>query len=411
VSVVSFPAAFERYRSWCKLERGLRPATISSYRKDLYGFHAHLDGRPWWKATPRDLARYLDRPPAPGGRAKGGRLAANTRAAEASAVKSFFRWAHVAGLVGADRMRSFAIPKGGRPRPRALPLADVRTVLTAASSDPRLEVMCALAYYCGLRIGEIARARIEDLRLAADQPMLAVPEGKGGHPREVPVPAALAAILAGYLARPGTPGAGPLLENRRHPGEHVSPGAVGHAIADHMHALGIAESAHALRHSYATEALKAGKGANLYSVSKALGHASTQTTESTYVLGYSGEWAELAGQVPDPRASNGHRPLLEPAGLAALVPVDVADQLAAATATLERLGPEIARAVETLQKATTAAWLHAMGCSRAEDLARLDEAALPTDEQWEQAERALGIDRGWAAAHRLAGAMAKAGAS
>jgi len=73
-------------------------------------------------------------------------------------------------------------------------------------------------------------------------------------------------------------------------------------------------------------------------------------------------------------------------------------------ATLERLGPEVARAVDTLGKATTLAWLATLGLSRPEDLAGLgpgDPRLDHTDEEWEACEKALGIDRGWTLAYQL----------
>ena len=90
--------------------------------------------------------------------------------------------------------------------------------------------------------------------------------------------------------------------------------------------------------------------------------------------------------------------------LAAMVPVDVRDQLAAAVAVLDRLGPEVARAVETLGKATHRAWLATMGLERDEEFLALDpgDPRLDhTDEEWEACEKALGIDRGWTLAYQL----------
>jgi len=89
--------------------------------------------------------------------------------------------------------------------------------------------------------------------------------------------------------------------------------------------------------------------------------------------------------------------------LAAMVPCEVADQLRAAVATLERLGPEVARAVDTLGKATTLAWLATLGLSSPDQLAGLGAGDFPdhTDDEWAACEAALGIDRGWDLAYQL----------
>ena len=93
--------------------------------------------------------------------------------------------------------------------------------------------------------------------------------------------------------------------------------------------------------------------------------------------------------------------------LTAMVPVDVADQLAAAVAVLERLGPEVRAALDTLQRTTTLAWLATLGLSRPEDLLDKRAGDLPyhTDEEWEACEKALGIDRGWDLAYQLRDAV------
>lgn len=94
--------------------------------------------------------------------------------------------------------------------------------------------------------------------------------------------------------------------------------------------------------------------------------------------------------------------------LAALVPVDVADQLAAAVAVLERHGPEVARAVEMLGKATHQAWLATMGVERDEDFLALDprDPRLDhTDAEWDELEDQLGIRKGWDLAYALRDAV------
>jgi len=93
--------------------------------------------------------------------------------------------------------------------------------------------------------------------------------------------------------------------------------------------------------------------------------------------------------------------------LAAMVPVDVADQLAAAVATLERLGPEVRAALDTLQRTTTLAWLATLGLHRPEDLLDKRAGDLPghSDAEWAACEAALGIDRGWDLADQLRDAI------
>ncbi len=89
--------------------------------------------------------------------------------------------------------------------------------------------------------------------------------------------------------------------------------------------------------------------------------------------------------------------------LAAMVPCEVADQLAAAVAVLERHGPAVAAAVDTLGRMTTLAWLATLGLSSPDQLADMRAGDLPdvSDEEWEAVEAALGIRRGWDLAYQL----------
>ncbi len=315
MSQPSFAAAWRRYQEDL-YEWGRRPVTVRCYQGILRDFAGSLTV-PWQQATPRDLRRFLDMP-SPGSRT--GRLAAATRQQYITAIRGFYRWAHLNGLLASDPMRAVALPRAGQPIPRALPLADVRTILLAATGDQRLLVLLWLAFGAGLRSGEIARCQIEDLQLHASPPLLAVPHGKGGRGRLVPLAAPVVEILRGWLV--GRPSRGPLVESRTWPGQPLSPHEVSRQMAAHIHALGIDATGHALRHTYATELLRAGKGTNLYAVSRALGHTDTRITSSVYVSSYVGELGELAALLPDPRIGNGGVPRAPRTGLAAMVPVD-----------------------------------------------------------------------------------------
>jgi integrase len=405
MSALTWSGAWTRYSEHLRVDLRQAASTVKNRRYALWTWAAYLEGlkppKTWQKATPRDLARFLDRKPA-SPRAKGPKMAANTVQSYAISVCMFYRWAHKAGLTSNDRMRAFTLPKGGRPEPRALDLADVRTIFLAAAGDERLQLMLWLAFGCGMRVAEIAAAKIEDVRLRADPPVLVVPKGKGDKARTVPLAEPVAAFLAGHLSR--RPLSGPLVENHRVPGTPLNSHTVGVWIARHMRAVGVQESAHALRHSYATELLRAAKGTNLFAVSKALGHSDTGVTEAVYVNSYSGDLAGLAALLPDPRAGNGNPGGVPPTGLAAMVPVDVRDQLAAAVATLERYGPEVARAVATLGKATHQAWLATMGVSTDAEFLGLhpDDPRLDhTDVEWDDLEDQLGIRKGWDLAYAL----------
>jgi site-specific recombinase XerD len=306
VSAPTFPRAWEAYYDHLQAH-SRTPDTISVYRMVLYDFTHYLatrrPPRTWDRPTPQHLTHYLNRTSrlysgSGRPRARGGRLAANTRNGYAAIIRAFYRFAYDQGLLPRHPLRGFVLPKPARPIPRALELADVDRAMRAAAADPRMTVMIWLMFGCGLRAMEVADLEIQDLRLHAEPAVLHVRQGKGGKPRIVPVAPAVAVVLRRYLD--GLPGAGPVVASLS-TGRALSRKTVCRLVSAHLRAAGIRDSSHALRHTFATELLKAGRGANLYAVSKSLGHSSTRVTEAVYVASYLGDLAELARQLPDPR--------------------------------------------------------------------------------------------------------------
>jgi integrase len=78
---------------------------------------------------------------------------------------------------------------------------------------------------------------------------------------------------------------------------------VTHIIRMAMKATGVKARPHDLRHTYATQLLAAGRGENLLTVSRLLGHSSTALTEQVYGSGYRGELDAVAALLPDPRGA------------------------------------------------------------------------------------------------------------
>jgi integrase len=402
---LSFREAWREYWEYLTVTKGLRRSSISRYRQTLDDFDRHMRAhhRQWWQASPRDCADFLRRParhPAAHGRV----IAASTARGYYHALAGFFGWALLDGHIPLDPMRKVAVPKRPSPRRRALAAADLRSILVwvEAQRDPRLLVCFWLAFGFGMRVSEIAAARVEHVQLRGDRPHIWVPPGKTDRDRVVPVPdlPACRDAIAAYLAQ--RPGTGPLVDSTKRPGRHLAPGTVGFMLGTAMKQAGVNESPHALRHSYATLLLKAGRGQNLLAVSKLLGHASTWLVENVYGNSYPGPIDETAALLPDPRAANGSkvseaRTLPDLGDLAWLLPIDQADQLAAALRTLEAHAPEVAAAMATVQQVTQRAWLRSLGLERVEQLRTFDaeHADLISDDDWDRFEAVSGIHRAW----------------
>lgn len=300
-AVLGPAAIWSHYRTWLLVDADKAPRTVSAYRQVLYDWFGFLAPKTWNRATPKDLGRFLDRPTR-SGRAKGQRLAPNTRLHYAATVKAFYAWAHQYEFIGRDPMAKVRLPKGGVPVPRAFTMAELRQILLAADHDPRLYLACWLGYGAGCRCAEIAAVRIEDAYLDHRHPHLLV-HGKGRRDRLVPLYPEVRSAITRTLAAAGWPKVGPLVTSRRKPGDPMTPGSVSRILSDHVRGLGIDGSGHGLRHSFATELLEATGEDRLITISRLLGHANTTITQRAYILGYRGEPEDVLARLPNPRSS------------------------------------------------------------------------------------------------------------
>jgi integrase/recombinase XerC len=301
---LSSATIWEHYRTFLLVDAvggyGYSPATVHSYRSVLWDFWAFLDPKPWRKATPADLRRFLDRP-ARSGRTKGHRLAPNTRLQYASIICSFHAWAHLYEHTGRNPMAKVKLPKGGTPTARNFDHDQLREILCSAEVlDDRLYVMAALAYGAGLRCAEIAGLRVEDVHL--DRRGWLKVLGKGRKNRVLPLGPEVKAAIVRMLATRGSPRTGPLVASRGpRPGEQMTPGSVSRALSNHIRKhCGIDGSGHALRHSFAQELIAAAGQDKLMTVSRLLGHEDTRVTDRVYLRGWQGEPEHVLEKLPFP---------------------------------------------------------------------------------------------------------------
>jgi integrase/recombinase XerD len=284
-------------------DRQASPRTIETYRRPLRAFWTFLEPKPWWRPTGRDLERFLDRPASPPARSSV--LTESTHYNERKAALIFYRQATAEGLLDRNPLRRVHPGKPPTPIPRALDLQQVRAMLSAAeASDDRIVLMLWLAYGAGLRCGEIATARVEDVRLHGRASMLV--HGKGGKDRVVPLPPIVKETLTAHLARRAR--TGPLVEARDHTGKPTGrpmlPGSVSVTGNRWLKRNGFQVTMHQLRHTYATELLAADSGRNLRAVSRLLGHANTAITEAVYTSGYDADGYAAVALLPDPRRAS-----------------------------------------------------------------------------------------------------------
>lgn len=181
-----------------------------------------------------------------------------TRKSARGVFRSFYRWAHGAGLIEDDparRLETVRVPTG---RPRPTPEHLVRQLLR--HRDRRIGLMAMLAAYEGLRCAEIAQVHSRDL--VGDE---LVVHGKGGKDRAVP-------IVDGRLLAELRLVDGWAFPNGH--GTHLSPGHVSRLISRELPA---GWTAHTLRHRCASVSYAATR--DLLAVGALLGHSRPETTQ------------------------------------------------------------------------------------------------------------------------------------
>ena len=142
-----------------------------------------------------------------------------------------------------------------------------------AVAGPRNRVALTTAYAAGLRIGEVARLKVNSID--SKRMLLHIEGGKGGRDRYAMLSPRLLEILRTYWrrARPNV-----WLFPGQEPGAHVSTGALQAACraARKQARIGKRVTAHSLRHSFATHLLEGGTDIRIIQVM--LGHSHLETT-------------------------------------------------------------------------------------------------------------------------------------
>lgn len=255
-------------------ERGLAPATITAYRRDLDRYSEYLNGREPSPELASGFVRHLQQ----------SGLAATTIARRVAAIRGFHRFLVSEGISETDPTLLLESPKRPRSLPKALTVEEVLRLLDAPDpSTPagrRDRAVLEFMYATGARVAETVALDELDLDLEEGTALVT---GKGDKQRLVPVGRAAREAIADWLPdrarvrKPGAAGAAIFLSLR---GRRLSRQAVWNLVRSHALRAGLrpdAVSPHVLRHSAATHMVEG--GADLRTVQEILGHASISTTQ------------------------------------------------------------------------------------------------------------------------------------
>lgn len=190
------------------------------------------------------------------------RVAPSTQAGELSGVRAFYKWAMTMRLLDEDPSAALPRPRVPQGRPRPIDTSALFDAM-ACCDDQRVLASMTLAAYAGLRAAEVAGAQRTDLR---DGSITVV--GKGGRVRLVP---AHNLVVGWYHA--GQPYVVPRHDGRPGP---CAPWLISQIVNRHLHACGLDDTMHSLRHWFATYLYRGTLDVRL--TQDLLGHSSPTTT-------------------------------------------------------------------------------------------------------------------------------------
>lgn len=268
-----------QFLDYMRYERNKSPLTVQRYGDDLRDFEAYLKGQDSHlslETADSDLIRgwmecMVDR----------GNVATSVNR-RLSAVRSFYRFALMRGIVNRDPAHAVKGPKKERPLPQFLREREMDTLLDSDTweedfKDVRARTILMVFYEAGLRVSELVGLDDSDVDTLNRQFRVT---GKGDKQRVVPFGEELSEAIILYLqVRNESVAVRDKAFFVTPKGERLSADQVRYIVKRHLEGATSLnkKSPHVLRHTFATAMLN--HGAGIESIKKLLGHAKVDTTE------------------------------------------------------------------------------------------------------------------------------------
>lgn len=269
----------EGFLEYLRHERNYAELTVREYGRDLEHFQSYfktLDDSLSWETVDSDVVRgwmecMMD-----------SRQSATSVNRRLSALRSFYKYAMMAGLVAGNPARTVKGPKKHKPLPQFLKESEIDELLQPEMwgerfEDFRARTLLLMFYSTGIRLSEAIG--LDDTMVDFTTGELRV-TGKRDKQRIIPFGEELKEALQEYIRRRDNevPRKSEALFVTKE-GERMNRNRVGYEVWKHLSRVTTLKkrSPHVLRHTFATAMLN--HEAGLESVKKLLGHESLSTTE------------------------------------------------------------------------------------------------------------------------------------
>jgi integrase/recombinase XerD len=270
------------FLDYLRVERGSAKLTIAAYASDLAQFAEFLEKRHVVLSGARreDVREYIQE-------LFSNQLDGRSVGRKLSAIRQLYRHLLLDGKIDKDPTLNIDSPKQWKVLPKALTRDEVGAMLVETKPQNetvrgralalRDHAMLELLYAAGVRVSEVADARLEDLKLEMGYILV---RGKGDKERMVPLGVPAQQALQRYLKN----GREVMAKKRSSPllflgtgGRRLTRQRVWQLVGKASLASGRHASPHMLRHSCATHMVE--NGADLRTVQTILGHADISTTQ------------------------------------------------------------------------------------------------------------------------------------
>jgi integrase/recombinase XerD len=270
------------FLDYLRVERGSAKLTIAAYASDLAQFAEFLEKRQVTlsRALREHVREYIQE-------LFSNQLDGRSVGRKLSAIRHLYRHLLLDGKIKKDPTLNIDLPKQWKVLPKALSREEVGAML--AEKHPGRETkrehalalrdraMIELLYAGGVRVSEVADARLEDLKLEMGYILV---RGKGDKERMVPLGVPAQQALQRYLKN----GREVMAKQKNSPllflgtgGRRLTRQRVWQLVGKASLSSGRHASPHMLRHSCATHMVE--NGADLRTVQTILGHSDISTTQ------------------------------------------------------------------------------------------------------------------------------------
>jgi len=267
----------DQFINYMRIERGVSNNTIEAYSRDLKEFADFIGKKtlPLSKVDIHILTEYITY--------LNKRISKRSLARNISAIRTFFKFLVLEGIIEENPARLLEIPKVSRKLPGILNEHEIELLLNQPSPTTPIGIrdraMLELLYASGLRVSELVSLKLNNVNLRIGYIKVM---GKGSKERFVPIGEKAITALKTYMSSArakfdkGRRSLYLFLNSR---GKPFSRQGFWKLLKSYAKKAGINKkiTPHIIRHSFATHLLQ--NGADLRSVQMMLGHSDISTTQ------------------------------------------------------------------------------------------------------------------------------------